>query len=73
MRAGAARLVAALVAQGTPLKHAGEVALGEAAECGGSGGLIAIDAGGQVSWPFSTVAMPRGRLRPGHAPAVEIP
>ena len=73
VRAGAARLVAALVAQGTPLERASGVALGEVADCGGSGGLIAIDADGRVSLPFSTDAMPRGRLQLGDAAAVEVP
>lgn len=73
VRAGAARLVAALVERGRDLDEAGRAALDEVAECGGAGGLIAIDAAGRVSWPFSTDAMPRGSLRPGEAPTVEMP
>lgn len=73
VRSGAARLVGALVEHGRDLDDAGRVALDEVGQCGGSGGLIAIDAAGRVSWPFSTDAMPRGSFRPGEAPAVEIP
>ena len=73
VRAGAARLLGALVAQGVALEEAGRRVLDAVADCGGSGGLIALDADGRVSWPFSTDAMPRGRLRLGEAPTVEIP
>jgi len=45
----------------------------EIAECDGVGGLIAVDAEGNVSTPFSTEAMPRGILRLGEPPVVEIP
>jgi L-asparaginase / beta-aspartyl-peptidase len=73
VRAGAARLVAALVEHGRDLDDAGRTVLDDVGQCGGTGGLIAVDAGGRVIWPFSTDAMPRGRWRPGHAPSVEIP
>jgi L-asparaginase / beta-aspartyl-peptidase len=72
VRAGAARLVAALVEHGRDLEDVGRTVLDEVGHCGGAGGLIALDAGGRVIWPFSTDAMPRGRLRLGDAPAVEI-
>jgi isoaspartyl peptidase/L-asparaginase-like protein (Ntn-hydrolase superfamily) len=43
IRAGAARPVAALVEHGSTLQSAADAALTVAAECGGSGGLIAVD------------------------------
>jgi L-asparaginase / beta-aspartyl-peptidase len=46
--------------------------LAEVAECDGDGGLIAVDAHGQVVLPFSTEAMPRGVWRGGEDPLVEI-
>jgi beta-aspartyl-peptidase (threonine type) len=73
IRAGAARLLGALVAQGVSLESAAGTVMGEVADCDGVGGLIAVDAGGNVATPFSTEAMPRGVWRPGEAPAVEIP
>jgi L-asparaginase / beta-aspartyl-peptidase len=73
IRAGASRLLGALVAQGIGLEDAARTVLEEVAACDGVGGLIAVDAGGQVTMPFSTEAMPRGTLRLGEAPVVEIP
>ncbi len=73
VRAGAARLLGALVAQGVGLRDAAQSVLDEVAACGGAGGLIAVDAAGTVTAPFSTDAMPRGLLRPGEAPAIEMP
>jgi L-asparaginase / beta-aspartyl-peptidase len=73
IRAGAARLLGALVAEGVALDVAAGTVMGEIAQCDGVGGLIAVDAEGRVSTPFSTEAMPRGILRLGEPPAVEIP
>ena len=73
MRAGAARLAGALVEHGRDLDDAGLAVLDEVGQCDGAGVLIAVDADGRVSWPFSTDAMPRGALRPGEAPTVEVP
>jgi L-asparaginase / beta-aspartyl-peptidase len=73
VRAGAARLLAALVAYGVALEAAGRAVLDAVAECDGDGGLIAVDARGQVALPFSTEAMPRGVWRGGEGPVVEIP
>jgi beta-aspartyl-peptidase (threonine type) len=73
IRAGAARLLGALVAHGVALEVAAGTVMGEIAQCDGVGGLIAVDAEGNVSTPFSTEAMPRGILRLGEPPAVEIP
>jgi L-asparaginase / beta-aspartyl-peptidase len=73
IRAGAARLLGALVAQGTALPAAASTVLDEVAACDGVGGLIALDAEGNLAMPFSTQAMPRALLRTGEAPLVEIP
>ena len=72
IRTGAARLLGALVAHGVGLDAAAESVMGEIAECEGVGGLIAVDAGGNVATPFSTEAMARGVLRLGEAPVVHI-
>jgi L-asparaginase / beta-aspartyl-peptidase len=73
IRAGAARLLGALVQQGIALDAASSAVMREIAECDGVGGLIALDVEGNVSTPFSTEAMPRGILRLGEPPTVEIP
>jgi beta-aspartyl-peptidase (threonine type) len=73
IRAGAGRLLGALVAQGVPLESATSIVMDEIAACDGVGGLIAVGADGNVSTPFSTETMPRGVLRPGEPPTVEIP
>jgi L-asparaginase / beta-aspartyl-peptidase len=73
IRCGAARLLGALVAGGTPVESAATAVLDEVAECDGVGGLIAVDAAGNVALPFSTDAMPRGVWRPGQGPVVDIP
>jgi L-asparaginase / beta-aspartyl-peptidase len=73
IRAGAARLVAALVEQGHTIESAAGQALATVAECGGTGGLIAVDARGNVTMPMSTPAMPRGVWRPGHEPDTTVP
>ncbi len=73
IRAGAARLVAALVEHGAPLEAAAVAAMAVVAECGGSGGLIAVDALGNVTTPMSTAAMPRGVWRAGEQPTTTVP
>ena len=73
IRAGAARLVAVLVDRGETLEAAAQAALAAVAGCGGSGGLIAVDAGGNVTMPRSTGAMPRGVWRAGEKPAATVP
>jgi L-asparaginase / beta-aspartyl-peptidase len=73
VRAGAARLVAALVEQGQPLATAARSALRAVAECGGDGGLIAVDARGNVTTPRSTGAMPCGVWRSGHKSDTTVP
>ncbi len=73
IRCGAARLLGALVASGAPIESAARTVLDEVAESEGVGGLVAVDAAGNVAMPFSTDAMPRGVWRPGQGPVVEIP
>ncbi|MBV9605814.1 MAG: isoaspartyl peptidase/L-asparaginase [Solirubrobacterales bacterium] len=73
VRAGAARLLGALVAGGVALQDAARAVLDAVAECDGDGGLIAVDARGQVVLPFSAGAMPRGVWRGGEDIVVEVP
>ena len=73
IRAGAARLVGALVEHGHALDSAARAALAAVAECDGDGGLIAVDASGKVTMPMSTGAMPRGVWRIGQKPAAMVP
>ena len=73
IRAGAARLVAALVERGERLESAATAALKAVADCGGSGGLIAVDARGNVTTPRSTRAMPYGVWRTGQKPDTTVP
>jgi L-asparaginase / beta-aspartyl-peptidase len=63
IRAGAGRLLGALVEHGDAPEVAARTVLEEVRRCGGHGGLIAVDARGQVVMPFSTQAMPRGVWR----------
>jgi beta-aspartyl-peptidase (threonine type) len=73
VRAGAARLLAALVESGVALETAARSVLAAVGECDGDGGLIAVDAQGEVVLPFSTEAMPRAVWRADEDPVVEIP
>jgi beta-aspartyl-peptidase (threonine type) len=72
IRAGAARAVAALVAQGASLAAACDNVLADVGELGGVGGMIAVDASGSAALPFVTAAMPRALWRPGHDVQVAI-
>ncbi len=72
IRAGAARRLALLVEQGTPLHAAAERALDDVVALGGQGGLIALDADGKATLPFTAEAMPRGVWRAGDKPAVWV-
>jgi beta-aspartyl-peptidase (threonine type) len=73
IRCAAAREVAALVRYGVELARAAERALEEVKALRASGGLIAIDADGNVAMPYITPAMPRGLCRQGEEPEVWIP
>jgi L-asparaginase / beta-aspartyl-peptidase len=57
--------IAALVRAGVPLAQATGEALSAVAQVGGRGGLIALDAAGNASLPFSTEVMPRAIWRAG--------
>jgi len=48
-----------------PLDRAAESALDAVVELGGSGGLVAIDAQGNITMPFSTEGMYRGCVKDG--------
>lgn len=72
IRAGAGRLLGALVDRGIPLDAAARTVLGEVGDFGGSGGLIAVDAHGRVAMPFSTRTMPRGVWRAGEGVIVQL-
>ena len=72
IRAGAARLLAAMVEQGVALSAAAEAVLDEVGQGAGRGGLIAVDAAGEVAMPRSTEVMPRGIWRPGQPLTIEL-
>jgi beta-aspartyl-peptidase (threonine type) len=73
IRAGVAREVAALMAyKGVPLAEAAGAALEKARRMGGTGGLIAIDAQGNIALPFNTAGMYRGHHLAGRPAIVEI-
>ncbi len=65
IRSAVARTIAMRVEQGTPIAAATRLALDDVASLGGTGGVIACDARGTVSLPYSTEAMPRGVWRAG--------
>lgn len=72
IRAGAGRLLGALVEQGSMLDVAAQAVLDEVRRCDGRGGLIAVDARGAVAMPFTTRAMPRGLWREGEGSRIEV-
>jgi len=74
MRALAAHDVSALMAYaGLPLKQAARrVVMDTLPPLGGRGGLIAVDAHGNVTLPFNTEGMYRGWARVGQAPVSAI-
>jgi beta-aspartyl-peptidase (threonine type) len=74
IRCAAAHEVSALVrlgGRGLALAAA-QVALWEVPDCGGRGGLIAVDAAGEPAIAFGTEGMYRGLARGGVAPEVAI-
>jgi beta-aspartyl-peptidase (threonine type) len=72
IRSAVARTIALRVEHGTPLAEATRLALEDVASLGGTGGVIACDAHGAVSLPYSTEAMPRGVWRAGSEPLVWV-
>lgn len=65
IRTAAGSWLAFLVGQGKPLAEAAEQVMAAITEMGGTGGLIAIDAAGNVTMPFISKGMVRGRAAPG--------
>lgn len=73
IRAQAAAEVSALMEhRGAPLAEAAAAAIAKVGALGGTGGLIAIDARGEVALPFNTPGMYRGHHLAGKPPVVEI-
>lgn len=72
IRAGASRLLAAMVQQGVALAVAAQAVLDEVELGGGRGGLITVDAGGEVVRLRSTEVMPSGIWRPGEPLTVDL-
>ena len=72
IRAGVGHQIASLVAARVDLHEAAAHALADVSAAGGSGGLIALDARGGATAPFSTEVMPRGIWRAGSEPEVAI-
>jgi L-asparaginase / beta-aspartyl-peptidase len=68
IRSGVARYIGALVEAGASVAEACDRALAEVAAVGGEGGLVAVDADGEVALPFLTDVMPRGVWRGGEEP-----
>ncbi len=72
IRVAVAHQIASLVAARADLREAAAHALADVSAAGGSGGLIALDARGAATAPFSTEVMPRGIWRAGSEPGVAI-
>lgn len=72
IRAGVGRQIASLVAHGAELSEAALRTLQDVVAVGGGGGLIAVDALGSATAPFTTATMARGIWRAGFDPVVEI-
>jgi beta-aspartyl-peptidase (threonine type) len=72
IRAAAAHRVAALHGGGMRLQDAAHLALDDVRDLGGRGGMIALDAAGTATMPFTTQAMPRGMWRRGEEPVVSV-
>jgi beta-aspartyl-peptidase (threonine type) len=70
IRAGVARHLATLLQCGARLPDASDQALAGVAALGGTGGLIAVGADGEVATPCNAEAMPRGVWRKGLEPEV---
>ena len=64
IRCAAAHTVAVLIEQGVSVAEASRQALAEVGTLGGTGGLIALGADGEIALQFTTAAMPRGAWRP---------
>jgi beta-aspartyl-peptidase (threonine type) len=58
--------------KGMPVNEAAQIAIDKVGKLGGTGGLIAIDKGGNFAMPFNTSGMYRGRVGPDGKVSVEI-
>jgi beta-aspartyl-peptidase (threonine type) len=73
IRTSAAHDISALMEyRGLNLRDAAQTALDKVAKLGGTGGLIAIDAHGEMTLPFNTSGMYRGHVDQGAHFVVEI-
>ncbi|MFL5823563.1 MAG: isoaspartyl peptidase/L-asparaginase family protein [Solirubrobacteraceae bacterium] len=70
IRNATAREVAVLTRSGASVSTAATEALEQVGGLQATGGLIAVDASGNVALPFITQVMPRGLWRPGSEPEV---
>lgn len=68
IRVAAAHHLATRLAHGEPLAEAATATLADVGLADGTGGLIAVGAGGEVALPFTTGAMNRGMWRDGEEP-----
>jgi len=66
----ASEVRARLKYQGKDLESAAREVIVELKELGGVGGLIAVDAAGHITMPYSSAAMPRGEVSLGHPPVI---
>lgn len=72
VRTRVARHLATLVGMGERLDDAAAAALAGVSALGGVGGLIAVDAHGNLVLPFTTEVMPRGTWSAGSAPRAYV-
>jgi L-asparaginase/beta-aspartyl-peptidase (threonine type) len=70
--AAAAQIAARMRFAGQGLAEAAAGAMADVASLGGGGGLIALDAEGNIALPFNTEGMARAALRPDGRIAVEV-
>jgi beta-aspartyl-peptidase (threonine type) len=68
VRAVAAHGLAMRVEAGATPSHAADQALADVGRCDGTGGLICVDAAGEIALPFTSGAMNRGAWREGSEP-----
>lgn len=73
LRVGVARDIAAQVEyRGLPLAEAAAATIAKVGRMGGDGGVIALDARGNVAWPFNSDGMYRGYRMSDGRDAIEI-
>ena len=72
IRVAASAQVAWRVAAGQPLAQAAQAVIDEIGALGGDGGLIALDAAGNLAAPFNSQGMKHAWLTPGGEIGVEV-